>query len=130
MQMSQVSIRLLPDDYALVKRWAQQQGLSLAAAFKTITKEAFDEWKLEYLVTEYKHGRMGLKKAWKRSTLSLMAFLKLLDENDVDPPHTEIMELKSTEKRQLLTPQLLFKDKKTPQRQTNELELTEIGQNG
>ena len=59
-----------------------------------------------------------------------MAFLKLLDENDIDPPHTEIMELKSTEKRQLLTPQLLFKDKKTPQRQINELELTEIGQNG
>ena len=88
------------------------------------------EWKLEYLMREYKHGRMGLKKAWKRSTLSLMAFLKLLDENDIDPPHTEIMELKSTEKRQLLTPQLLFKDKKTPQRQINELELTEIGQNG
>ena len=121
MQMSQISFRIPPEDFELVKRWAEQKGTSIAKAFRQITGEAFDKWKLEYLVSQYCDGYIRLKEAWIKSNLPLMAFLKVLDDYDIDPPHTELMELKSEEKARILTHRTLFKNGEMIKRETPEI---------
>ena len=54
-----------------------------------------------------------------------MAFMKLLDEKDIDPPHTELMEIKSSEKRQLFKTSVIFKEGIPMKRKTPELEFEE-----
>jgi hypothetical protein len=120
--MSQISIRLAKQEYELVIAWAKERGLSIASAYKAITSKAFEEWKENFILLQYSSGKIRLKEAWYRSELSLMAFMKLLDLHDIEPPHTELIELKSSEKRQLLTTEILFKEGKKLQRQTPELD--------
>ncbi|MHA2366391.1 MAG: hypothetical protein ACXAC7_20710 [Candidatus Hodarchaeales archaeon] len=119
--MSQISIRLKSTDYELIKLWAEQKGLTLSGAFKEITSQALNEWKLQFILTEYQSGMISLKKAWILSNLPLMAFLHCLEENHIEPPHTELMELKSEEKRHLLSPDILFKPDVKRQRESPEI---------
>ena len=123
--MSQLSIRITKEEYKLVSIWANQKGLSLAAAYKKITSQAFGQWKEDFLVSQYASGKIRLKEVWKQSGLRLMAFMKLLDEKDINPPHTELMEIKSSEKRQLLKIGIIFKEGIPMKRKTPELEFEE-----
>lgn len=123
--MSQISIRLKSSDYELIKLWAERKGITLSGAFKEITFGAFNEWKINYLLTEYQSGMINLKKAWVLSNLPLMAFLYLLEKQEIEPPHTELMELKSEETRQLLTVDNLFKPGVKQQRESPETQFEE-----
>ena len=123
--MSQINIRLKDDEYDLIRRWALQRGISITSAFREITNDAISDWKTRYILQEYKDGRIRLKEAWKISQMKIMAFLKLIADNEIEPPHTEIMETKSTERAMQLRPEIVFKQSQTPKRTTPELELPE-----
>lgn len=124
--MNQLSFRIKSDEYDLIRRWADENDISIANAYKIITKDAIKMWKMEYLLQEYAKGAIRLKEAWKLSNLAFMEFMKLLEEYNIEPPHTRLVELKSAEKRQLIETDRIFKKKHRPVRKTPELDLPDI----
>lgn len=121
--MSQISIRLKTEDYELLKLYANKKGLTLASAYKEVTSGALEEWKLHFLCEEYQRGNIRMKEAWVRSGKTLNAFLKVLEDLDIDPPHTEIMELKSELSKGLITRDNLFKAGVVTKRESPEIDI-------
>ena len=102
--MSQISLRLKPELYKIIRLYSKKKGITLASAFKDITADAIAEWKVDFLLSEYQTGNIRMKDAWLLSELPLNAFFKCLEDSNIEPPHTELMELKSEEtKNKIIT---------------------------
>ncbi len=116
--MTQVNIRIAKEDYRILELAAKEKDIPIATLFRSIVHTTFNEWKLNTLLELYKSGQLRFKDAWKLSKLSYLAFINLLAENEIEPPHTELMELNSAKTAKSLTREQILKDpnykRKTP----------------
>ncbi|MFV2014076.1 MAG: hypothetical protein ACC656_01485 [Candidatus Heimdallarchaeota archaeon] len=95
--MAQINLKLTNDEYDLLQYYAEKSNIPTSTALKSIIKEYFDQWKIDYLLKEYCSGRLGFKKAWKMSGLQFNEWLLTLEKSDLELELPEIIEKKSEE---------------------------------
>jgi hypothetical protein len=98
--MSLLQIRLQPEEYELLKQYASMKNISLVSAYREITSPSFESWKLNYLLNEFQTGNISLKTLWLKMKLPLIALFKVLEDNNISPPKTDILELASENRAQ------------------------------
>ncbi len=119
--MSQISLRLPEEDVKFLTWISKRRAIPMTTLYREVTHEAFRQWKLETILKEYSSGVIGLKKAWQLSGMTFPEFLYVLEKSEIEPPHTELMELKSEEHIQKLDAEDFFREDVGRKRKTPEV---------
>ncbi len=118
--MGQISFKLPEEEMEFLRWMAKQSAQPVSSIYRNVTLEAFREWKIQALLKEYQKGTIGLKELCRIGNFSFRECSLLLEKNNIEPPITALMDLKSALQRDRLTVQQMFKDGKVPRRQTIE----------
>lgn len=110
--MAQVNLRIPDDEYELLEMYAKKKNVPITSLFRLIINQSLQEWKNESVLEIFAAGDIGFKKALKYSGLSPVAFLKLVEQSDIEPVFNQQAELRSSEIADTLTKKQLFKDPK------------------
>lgn len=107
--MAQINLKLTSDEYDLLQHYAKKENLPLASALRILINPSFNEWKIDYSVSEYCSGRLGFKKAWQYSALSFNQWLLALEKSECDFQMPELIELQSEKIAQEIDPRDFLK---------------------
>lgn len=116
--MGQINLRIPEEDYKILEIVAKKQNIPITSLFRIIINPTFEKWKIETVIQLYSKGALRFKDAVRMSQLSLVEFLNKVKEANIDPPHTEEMELASERIADILSRDKLLKNpnfqRKTP----------------
>ncbi len=89
--MKQINFRVSDDDYQFAENLAKILGKTVPNVVKEFGLKAMHEASIDLAVELYKHGKLGLKRAWMMTGLSVHAFTDLLMARGIDPPGNPAM---------------------------------------
>lgn len=107
--MPQINLKISPEEHSVLSLYAEQHNIPLATAFRTIVTNSFEEWRTEYLISQYCSGHLGFKKAWKLSGLSFNEWLVRLEQSECELEMPESIEMMSREIASELDPRKFLK---------------------
>ena len=84
--------------------------------YRNVTFDLYLEWKLEILLKEYQKGTIGFKELCRLFSKSFQAVSLILQERDIEPAISEIMDEYTSKIRDSLTAKDIFREGKVPKR--------------
>ncbi len=101
--MAQLSFKI-PDNEIIFLKWLSEKTAEpVSSIYRKATLKAFREWKLDYLLNEYQKGAIGFKTLCKLANLSFNEGVLLLEEKDIEPPISKLLDEYSSTVREKLT---------------------------
>lgn len=119
--MKQISFKLPDPELEFLKWWSEKNAEPISSVYRNATLESFRSWKIEKLLMEYQKGSIGFKRLCRLGNLTFQETTLLLQEHNIDPPISEIIDDYTSKVRDTLTAKDLFKDGKVPERKTPEI---------
>ena len=108
--MAQINLRIRVEEYELLELVAKREGTPITSLFKTVISAGFREWKVKQVFDLYSRGEIGFKKTLYLSGFTPFEFMDYVENNEIEPPHSELMEKRCEEIAASLKTEDLFKD--------------------
>ena len=122
--MDQIGIKLQIEDIKFLEWYSKRTANSKAGIYREATLHAFQKWKINILLKEYKDGKIGFKEMCNLGNLTLLEGMKIIEIEQIEPPITDLMD-EYTEKLTLENikqhSKLLTKSKKPLKRTSPEI---------
>ncbi len=123
--MGQISFRIPEEEMVFLKWLSEKTAQPVSSIFRNAILEYFQEWKNNYLLREYQKGNIGFKQMCNLGGISFHRGLILLEENNVEPPITEIIDNWTSQVREKMTAKDIFKEGTRVKRESPEVILEE-----
>ena len=114
--MGQLSFKIPDSEMEFLHWFSERTSQPIGALYRNATFDLYLEWKLEIILKEYQRGIIGFKQLCRLSSKSFQAMSMILQERDIEPAISEIMDEYTSAVRDSLTAKDVFKDGKVPKR--------------
>ena len=121
--MGQLSFKIPDEEMQFLKWVSEKTAQPISSIYRSATFEAFQQWKLNILLEEYRKGVIGFKQFCNLGNLSFSQGTILLQKHEIDPPIAELIDDYTSKIRENVTVEDIFKEKKVPKRESKEVDL-------
>ena len=120
--MSQISFKI-PDSEIIFLRWfADKSSQPVSSIYRNATLDSFREWKISLLLSEYQKGSLGFKSMCKLGNLTFNQGVLLLEQNNIEPPISKLIDEYSSAVRDKLVKEGIFKKKTIGERKSRKFQ--------
>ena len=116
--MKQISFKLPDPELEFLKWWSEKNAEPVSSIYRNVTLESFRIWKIEKLMPEYQKGSIGFKRFCYLSNLTFQQATLLFQENNIEPPISDVIDNYTNNSRESLTENDIYKEGKAPKRKT------------
>ena len=114
--MGQISFKIPDSEMEFLYWFAEKNAQPISVIYRNATLESFQEWKKEILLNEYQNGNIGFKQFCKLSGISFNQGTLLMQQNNIEPTISEIIDLYTNQVRDSLTVTDVLRSRKVPKR--------------
>jgi predicted HTH domain antitoxin len=90
--MSQINFKIPEKEKDFLNWWSELQSVPVSSIYRNATLEAFRQWKISVLITEYQKGSIGFKQFCKLASLSFEEATLIFQKEDIEPPISSIID--------------------------------------
>lgn len=110
--MAQISFKIPDAELDFLQWLSKKTSNPVSSIYRNATLDAFREWKLFILLKEYQDGSLGFKELCKLGNITLNQGALLLEQRNIEPPISELVDVYSSKIRDHLTVENIFKEGK------------------
>lgn len=119
--MGQISFKISDSEKDFLEWVSQRTAQPVSTIYRNATLESFQEWKINFLLKEYQTGNIGIKQFIRLANISFNQANLLFQKFNIEPPISEIIDDYTTNLRETINQNSMFKNSKVPKRKSNEV---------
>ncbi len=119
--MDQINFKISDTEKEFLEWVAKRTAQSVSTIYRNATLDSFQDWKINYLLKEYQNGSIGLKQFTKLANINFNQAILYLQEFNIEPPISEIIDDYTTNLAENIEPETAFKNKKICKRKSKEV---------
>ena len=119
--MSQISFKIPADEMKFLKWYSKKNAQPVSSVYRSVTFETYQKWKTDKLLQEYEKGSISFKQFCELGNVTFSQGTLLLQDRQIEPPISELIDEYTSEIREKLTRKDLFKDEVNQRRESEEI---------